>query len=92
MCLFVLQNQQQSNILDRLYQIMFRIIVLSQIGADKYKKTRFRNTTFPPLFTKLESCVYWGVMFGTKLPGTAKGINLMALHWSSTCHPVCYLR
>ena len=27
---------------------MFKIIILSQIGADIYKKTNFRNTTFVP--------------------------------------------
>ena len=34
-------NQQQSNILDRLYQIMFKIIILSQIWVDKYQKLIF---------------------------------------------------
>ena len=42
----MLQNEWQPNILDRLYQIMFKIIILSQIGADRYQKTYFRNTTF----------------------------------------------
>ena len=35
-CLAVLQNEWQSNILDRLYQIMLKIIILSQIRADTY--------------------------------------------------------
>ena len=49
----MLQNEWQPNILDILYQIIFKIIILSQIGADRYKKTNFRNTTF---VSPLESC------------------------------------
>ena len=49
----MLQNEWKPNILDRLYQIMFKIIILSQIGADRYQKNHFRNTTFVP---PLESC------------------------------------
>ena len=49
----MLQNEWQPTILDRLYQIMFKIIILSQIGADRYQKNHFRNTTFVP---PLESC------------------------------------
>ena len=37
----MLQNEWQPNILDRLYQIMFKIIILSQIGADRYQKHIF---------------------------------------------------
>ena len=48
MCLFVLQNQQQSNILDRLYQIMFKTIILSQIGADRYQKLIFEIIFLSP--------------------------------------------
>ena len=34
----MLQNEWKSNILDRLYQIMIKIIILSQVGADRYQK------------------------------------------------------
>ena len=37
----VLQNEWQSIILVRLYQIMLKIIILSQIGADRYQKPIF---------------------------------------------------
>ena len=50
MCPFVLQNQQKSKILDRLHQIMFKIIILCQIGADRYQKLIFEILLFvPPL-------------------------------------------
>ena len=48
MCPFVLQNQQKSNILDRLHQIMFKIIILSQIGADRYQKLIFEILLLSP--------------------------------------------
>ena len=35
------ENEWQSNILVRLYQIIFKIIILSQIGADKYQNIIF---------------------------------------------------
>ena len=57
MCPFVLQNQPKSKILDRLHQIMFKIIILCQIGAGRYQKLIFEILLLsPPLFTKLESC------------------------------------
>ena len=37
----MLQNEWQPNILDKLRQIMFKIIILSQIGADRYQKHIF---------------------------------------------------
>ena len=37
----MLQNEWQPNILDKLHQIMVKIIILSQIGADRYQKLIF---------------------------------------------------
>ena len=51
MYLFVLQNEWQLNILDRLYQIMFKIIILSQIGADRYQKHIFEILLLSPPWT-----------------------------------------
>ena len=45
----MLQNEWQSNILVRLYQIMLKIIVLSQIGADRYQKHIFEMILLSPL-------------------------------------------
>ena len=44
----MLQNEWQPNILDRLYQIMFKIIILSQIGADRYQKHIFEILLLSP--------------------------------------------
>jgi len=52
----VLQNEWQSNILDRLYKIMFKIIVLSQIGADRYQKL----ISEIPLLSLPWRAVHWG--------------------------------
>ena len=49
----MLQTEWQPNILDRLYQIIFKMIILSQIGADKYKKQIFELLLLSP---PLESC------------------------------------
>ena len=43
----VLQNEWQLNISDTLHQIMFKIIILSQIGSDRYQKLIFKYF-FPP--------------------------------------------
>jgi hypothetical protein len=49
-CLFVLQNEWQSNILDRLYQIMFKIII-------GYHKLIFEVPLSPlSLVPPLENC------------------------------------
>jgi hypothetical protein len=53
----VLQNEWQPNILDRLYQIMFKIIILSQIGADRYQKHIFKILLLSPPW----SVVPWDV-------------------------------
>ena len=53
--LFGLQNEWQPNILDRLYQIMFKIIILSQIGADRYQKHIFEILLLSPPW----SVVHW---------------------------------
>ena len=45
---FVLQNEWQSSILVRLYPIMFKIIILSQIGADRYQKQIFEVLLLSP--------------------------------------------
>ena len=58
----VLQNEWQTNILDRLYQIMFKIIILSQIGADRYQKHIFEIILLSPL----ENCALHSVQ-GKKL-------------------------
>ena len=44
----MLQNDWQPNILDRLYQIIFKIIILSQIGADRYQKHIFEILLLSP--------------------------------------------
>ena len=44
----MLQNEWQPNILDRLYQIMFKIIIRSQIGADRYQKPIFEIVLLSP--------------------------------------------
>ena len=44
----MLPNEWQPNILDRLYQIMFKIIILSQIGADRYQKLIFEILLLSP--------------------------------------------
>ena len=44
----MLQNEWQPNILDRLYQIMFKIIILSQIGTDRYQKHIFEILLLSP--------------------------------------------
>ena len=49
----MLQNELQPNILDKLYQIMFKIIILSQIGADRYQTHIFEIILLSPL----ENCV-----------------------------------
>ena len=52
---FVLQDEWQSNVLDRLYQIMIKIIVLSWNGADRYQKIIFDiHITFVPPFINKE--------------------------------------
>ena len=45
----MLQNELQPTILDKLYQIMFKIIILSQIGADRYQKHIFEIILLSPL-------------------------------------------
>ena len=37
----MLQNEWQLNILDRLYQIIFEMIILSRIGTDRYRNRIF---------------------------------------------------
>ena len=44
----MLQNECQSNILVRLHQIMFKIIILSQIGDDRYQKLIFEILLLSP--------------------------------------------
>ena len=44
----MLQNERQPNILDRLHQIMLKIIILSQIGADRYQKHIFEILLLSP--------------------------------------------
>ena len=44
----MLQNEWQLSILVRLYPIMFKIIILSQIGADRYKKLIFEILILSP--------------------------------------------
>ena len=44
----MLQNEWQPNILDILYQIMFKITILSQIGADRYQKHIFKIVLLSP--------------------------------------------
>ena len=52
----MLQNEWQSNILDRLYQIMLKIIILSWIGADIYQKLIFEiPCTFVPPWRTVHS-------------------------------------
>ena len=50
----MLQNEWQPNILDRLYQIMFKIIILSQIGADRYQKHIFEILLLSPPWSVVE--------------------------------------
>ena len=44
----MMENEWQSNILVRLYQIMFKINILSQIGADRYQKLIFEILLLSP--------------------------------------------
>ena len=44
----MLQNEWESNILDRLYHILFKIIILSQIGGDGYQKLIFETLLLSP--------------------------------------------
>ena len=53
----MLQNECQTNILLKLYQIMFKIIILSQIGADRYQKLIFEILLLSPPWRT----VHWGV-------------------------------
>ena len=46
--LFVLQNEWQSNILDKSYQIMFKILILGQIEADRCQKLIFEILLLSP--------------------------------------------
>ena len=44
----MLQNEWQLQSLDRLYQIIFKIFILSQIGADRYQKLIFKILLLSP--------------------------------------------
>ena len=54
----MLQNEWQPNILDRLYQIMFKIIILSQIVTDRYQKHIFEILLLSPPFSFLQ---WWSI-------------------------------
>ena len=78
MCLFVLQNEWQSNILVRLYQIMFKISIVSQIGADRYKKLILEILLLsPPLGELWSGCVeYYIAKDGNSLAQNIAHVNL----------------
>ena len=69
MCPFVLQNQQKSNILDRLHQIMFKIIILCQIGADRYQKLIFEILLLSPPLGELCRGTDYAHLITTGTPG-----------------------
>ena len=54
----MLQNEWQPNILDRLYQIMFKIIILSQIGTDRYQKHIFEILLLSPPWSVVHGWVH----------------------------------
>ena len=45
----MLQNEWQPSVLDKLYQITFKIIILRQIGAYRYQKHIFEIILLSPL-------------------------------------------
>ena len=74
----MLQNEWQLHILDRLYQIIFEMIILSRIGTDRY-----RNRIFEILLLSLLGELWRDTKLHRFL-AKFKGTYFRSLCWSRT--------
>ena len=56
-CLFEFQNEWQSIVLDKLYQIMFKLIILSQIRAIRHQNLTIEILLLSPFWSTVH-CMY----------------------------------